>query len=48
MSGDVVSAYTVTTEEFPNLFGEIIDKDEYLPEQVFNVRINTFIVEKNA
>jgi hypothetical protein len=32
-----MGADTVAAEEFPNLFGEIIDEGRYLPEHVCNV-----------
>ena len=37
VSGEAVSADTVTAREFPEMLREIIDEGTYLPEQVFNV-----------
>jgi hypothetical protein len=42
-SGEAASADTVT-EGFPNPFGKVTDEGGYLPEQVFNVRRDRFVL----
>jgi hypothetical protein len=37
VSGEAASADPVAAEQFPNLFGELIEKSGYLSEQMFNV-----------
>jgi hypothetical protein len=48
MSGEVVSADILAAKEFLNLFGKITEKRRYLPEHMFNVTRDKFILEKNA